>query len=287
MVEPPLKQFPAEIFGYPYTDLSEKAQLDRSDQHCPFLDSECKKPRKSEPHIKIGVCSVGFKGNRNPNYVPVIVCPHRFERAIIQNTINTAYFQNLSADETTYWVSEVSMGQTTGSVDYVAVRVKTQENMRFVEDFICVEFQAAGTTGTPWQAILDFRESGQFKQDSYKYGINWANEFAKTMMQQAYKKGLVIEAWGKKIVFVIQDIAMAYLGNAYDITGLRENDQSGSVHFHTFKMVWNETSNRWEQRPDKHFSTDTEGIRKILGGLAKDDFPTQEYFISNILKKLS
>lgn len=287
MSEPPLKQYPAEIFGYPYTDLSEKAQLDRINQQCPFLNSECKKPRKSEPHIKIGICSVGFKGNRNHNYLPVIVCPYRFDRSVIQKTITHTYFENLLPSETVYWVSEISMGQATGSVDFVAVRIEELENTRIVKDFICVELQAAGTTGTPWQAILDFRETGQFKQDKYKYGINWANEFAKTMMQQAYKKGLIIETWNKKIIFVLQDIAMAYLGNTYDITGLRENDTTGHIQFYTFKMVWNEILSIWKQQPDKYFSTDSDGIRKILGGLAKDNFPTQERFLSNILRKLS
>ena len=36
----------------------------------------------------------------------------------------------------------------------------------------------------------------------------------KTMMQQVYKKGQVIETWNKKIVFVIQDVALEYLENA-------------------------------------------------------------------------
>ncbi len=54
---------------------------------------------------------------------------------------------------------------------------------------------------------------GHYK-NAYTYGLNWANEFMKTMMQQVYKKGQVIETWNKKIVFVIQDVALEYLENA-------------------------------------------------------------------------
>jgi hypothetical protein len=86
-----------------------------------------------------------------------------------------------------------------------------------------VEFQAAGTTGTPWEAVLDFQKSRKFSKQTYNYGINWANEFAKTMMQQVYKKGMVVESWNKRIVFVMQDVGMEYLkAGSYNITGLHE-----------------------------------------------------------------
>ena len=55
MKEPEFTQHPTEIFGYAFTDLSSEAQTARNNQFCPFLDGECKKPRKSEPAVKVGV----------------------------------------------------------------------------------------------------------------------------------------------------------------------------------------------------------------------------------------
>ena len=59
--------------------------------------------------------------------------------------------------------------------------------------------------------MIEFKKDRAFKNDSYNYGINWANEFMKTMMQQVYKKGKIIHSWGRKIIFVVQDLAIDYL----------------------------------------------------------------------------
>lgn len=150
MKEPNINKFPTEIFGYPFTDNSQEAVKALDCQFCPFLAGECKKPRKSEPHIKMGVCSVGYKGGFLKNAIPVIVCPHRFETDYIFQTIQKHYF---STWKTVEWVKEVSIG-VGGSVDFVATERINNE----IKNFLCVEFQAAGTTGTPWQAILDFKK---------------------------------------------------------------------------------------------------------------------------------
>jgi len=178
MPQPSLKQYPAEIFGYPYTELREEVQTLRQNQYCPFLKGECKKPRKSEPHIKMGVCSVGYPVEGE--YLPIIVCPHRFTLEPIKSRIETDFLAGLASSEKIGWVSEVSLGPSTGSVDWVALRLDVQRQN--VLDYVCVELQAAGTTGSPWQAILEHKQHGYFLQERYPYGINWANEFAKTMM---------------------------------------------------------------------------------------------------------
>ena len=59
--------------------------------------------------------------------------------------------------------------------------------------------------------VKELLEHGKYTGESHTYGINWANEFTKTMMQQAYKKGKIAEYWHRKIVFVVQNLAMEYL----------------------------------------------------------------------------
>ena len=191
MPEPTLARHPAEYFGHAYINNSIEAVQHQEKQHCPFLASECKKPRKSEPHIKVGVCTVGYKGKFLNGFEPVVICPHRYQANQVFNHVASYYFPP-DADSFTRWAPEVSIGLG-GSVDYVLAKCR-HATPTVIEDFICVEFQAAGTTGTPWEAVLDFRQSRQFTKQNYHYGINWANEFAKTMMQQVYKKGMIVES---------------------------------------------------------------------------------------------
>ena len=144
---------------------------------------------------------MGYQGSFLDHYEPVIICPFRFlERSVFQS-IHDKFFPQW---QHYVWVKEVNMG-VSGNVDYVAV--KTDKEGKNPSDFFCVEFQANGTTGSPYSYVKDLLKYGHYK-NAYTYGLNWANEFMKTMMQQVYKKGQVIETWNKKIVFVIQDVAL-------------------------------------------------------------------------------
>lgn len=58
------------------------------------------------------------------------------------------------------------------------------------------------------------------------------------------------------------------------------------IHFCTFKTVWNEEWNTWQLEFDKRMSTDTEGVRKILGGASEEKFPTVDEFKGNISARL-
>ncbi len=277
MEKPEIKKFPTEIFGYPFCNHSQEAKQALEEQYCPYLNDECKKPRKSEPSIKVGTCSVGYKGFSD-EHLPVVICPHRFNTPEIFKTIQIEY---LSLWENIDWVTEVSIG-VGGSVDYVAV--DRDKNTGKVKDFLCVEFQAAGTTGTPWQAVLEFKKNRKFSTDSYNYGINWANEFVKTMMQQVLKKGKIVEYWQHKIIFVIQDIGLQYIKTATDASALRVANDKDPIHFCTFGLEW--TSNKWAFNFVEKVSTNTDGINKILGGTLADRYPSVEKFIENIERKV-
>lgn len=286
MTEPSLGKHLAEYFGYSFTDLSDEAQNARNTQYCPFIEKECKKPRKSEPHIKVGVCTVGYKGKWLERHEPVIICPYRFYQEEVFTTVVEKYFGDLSNDYEIVWVPEVSM-DSGGSIDFVAVKLRKYGDLKTIEDFVCVEFQAGGTTGTPWAGVLEFKEHKKLLKKSYKFGINWANEFAKTMMQQVYKKGHIIESWRKKIIFVFQDVGLKYLEGSYDTSGLRQTSEEDSILFYTFKLVWNDDINGWKLEFDKEVSTNTEGVRCILSGAESEKYPTIERFKENIRRKMN
>lgn len=276
MMAPEIKKFPTEIFCYSFTDKSEQARKALEQQYCYFLKGVCNKPRKSEPNIKVGVCSLGYKGSFTDDFLPIIICPQRFREEVVFETIQTKYLSHWTNIE---WVREVTIG-VGGSVDYVAV---TKNEDGEIIDFLCVEFQAGGTTGSPWQAVKEYKEYGKFLSDSYPYGINWANEFMKTMMQQVYKKGKIVSHWKQKMVFVVQDIAIDYLKHAVDTTDLHIRNDHDPIHFCTFKMKWEEV--KWVLEFNEIVSTDLEGINRILGGSHRDNYPSIDDFKQSILKK--
>ena len=173
-------KYPIEVFCYDFENKTEQCQLAFRQQYCKYIRHTCVKPRKSEPHIKVGICSLGSTINKGNVIHPVIICPQRFKEESMFETIREKY---LSHWQNVKWIQEVNIG-VGGNVDYVAVEVDAYDR---VKDFLCVEIQAAGTTGTPYPWVKELLELGYYTNSNKpSYGINWANEFTKTMMQQAY-----------------------------------------------------------------------------------------------------
>lgn len=271
-------KFPIEVFCYDYENKTESCQLAIKQQYCKYIKGTCVKPRKSEPHIKVGICSLGCTVNRSEEIHPVIICPQRFKEDSMFETIREKY---LSHWKNVKWVQEVNIG-VGGNVDYVAVEVDEYDR---VKDFLCVEIQAAGTTGTPYPWVKELIELGHYTNSNKpSYGINWANEFTKTMMQQAYKKGKIVETWNRKIVFVVQDLAMEYLQATSDCSKLTTSNPDYPVDFCSFNLAW-KGDKGWTLVFDQIRSSTIDGINLIIGGANVSEYPTVREFIGNIVKK--
>jgi hypothetical protein len=106
MEEPKINKYPTEIFCHSYIDKTDEAKTALTQQYCSFIKGTCTKPRKSEPHIKVGVCSLGYKGSFTDDFLPVVVCPHRFRENIVFETIRSKYLSHWKNIE---WVSEVTI----------------------------------------------------------------------------------------------------------------------------------------------------------------------------------
>lgn len=89
---------------------------------------------------------------------------------------------------------------------------------------------------------------------------------------------------GQKIVFVIQDVSLEYLENTVDTSDLRQNIDD-VVHFMTYKMVWNETEDKFSLVADRWVSTDLNGINKILAGANPEKYLTSQDFLNNAIRK--
>lgn len=273
-----IDKFPIEVFCYDYECRTELSRLAIKQKYCKYIKGTFVKPRKSEPHLKVGICSVGSTVNNGGKYHPVIICPQRFKEESMFEAIRKNHLSNWTNVK---WIQEVNIG-VGGSVDYVAVEVDEHDR---VKDFLCVEIQAAGTTGTPYQWVEELKEKGHYTNSRKKaFGINWANEFAKTMMQQAYKKGRIVESWHRKIVFVIQDLAIEYLQHTTDCSKLTLYNHDSPIDFCSFNLSWKE-GNGWTLSFDKIRSTTIEGINLILGGANVNMYPSVDDFIGNIVKK--
>ncbi|MBD5356920.1 MAG: hypothetical protein HDR88_07960 [Bacteroides sp.] len=224
-------KYPIEVFCYDFENHTETARLALRQQYCKYIKGTCVKPRKSEPYIKVGICSLGSSVNKSKTVYPVIICPQRFKEESMFEAIRQKY---LSDWDNFKWIQEVNIG-VGGNVDYVAVEVDEYD---MVKDFLCVEIQAAGTTGTPYPYVKELLKEGHYSGKTYTYGINWANEFSKTMMQQAYKKGKIVECWKRKIVFVIQNLAMDYIQATADCSELEDYNPHYPVDFCSFNLRW-------------------------------------------------
>lgn len=271
-----IKKHPIEVFCHDFEDKSEACQLAFRQQYCKYVKGTCVKPRKSEPHIKVGICTLGSTVARKKEIEPVIICPQRFKEESMFETIRKKYLSNW---KNVKWVQEVNIG-VGGNVDYVAVEVDSHDR---VTDFLCIEIQAAGTTGTPYPYVRELLNDGHFSGVKHSYGINWANEFSKTMMQQAYKKGKIVESWGRKIVFVLQDLAIEYLQYSSDCSMLTDYNPTFPVDFCSFKLQWK--NSKWTLSFDNIRSTTIDGINLLLGGAKISEYPTEDEFIENIIKK--
>lgn len=275
-----LHRRPVEYFCYD-CDLygqSEPFRCAVKQQYCKYLKATCLKFRKSTPDIKVGICTVGARVKGNKEMRPVVICPHRFKEMNMFETIRVKY---LAGWKNVKWISEVNIG-VGGSVDYVAVELDKKGQIR---DFLCVEIQTAGTTGSPYYWIENLRRNGKFVDPKRSYGINWANEFTKTMMQQAYKKGKIVERWHRKIVFTIQDVAMDYIRQSTDCSKLQPFDPAAPVDFCTFSLEWNESATTWQLKHHDIQSATIDAINTIIGGAAVEDYLTEKEFIANIISK--
>jgi len=185
---------------------------------CPFMRSffESWPPgRKAGVHCvkpKTGcVCSLHRSpyGPRNDTLQPatlVCVCPKRFlENSIIDDIMRECWPGE--TEGAVRVVCEPRLGDA-GNVDLVVVRLdKTGESVR---DFLSVELQAVDITGSYQNVLSDVRADQQTSE--VHYGFNTKNVY-KRFVPQLIQKGFIHQAWGKRLVAVVQDFILGDIAN--------------------------------------------------------------------------
>ena len=229
-------------------------------QQCVYANKKCYKIRKSDPGTAIGSCTVLY--GREPE--PVIICPTRL---IERRQIFTDCFHLLTTHEPgneLHIVSEISIPG--GSVDYFLVSAKDGK----VKDFVGIELQTLDTTGTVWperQRLL--KELGVPRDDDGEdsdksFGMNWKMT-AKTILVQMHHKIHTFEHVNKKLVLVVQDRLLNYMGREFKFDHLRNPASIGdSMHLHAYRMDV-QTDKSYKLTMQSRLSTDADGIGLCLG----------------------
>ena len=204
-----MTKHPAEVFGYPLGSLSRLPKKGHKKYWCPFVDNKCNKQSRLIRY-PMGVCSVHYGDEI------IALCPRRFlQNNIIFKDIADHYFETRN-DLVVF--SEIGLSQT-GTFDYVMVKHKPFSSD--IEDFVVVEFQTGQTTGTGQlvQALKDCLEGEDIKDKTYGFGLNLADIWKRTFTQ-ILNKGIVLEKWGHKIYWVVQEPVYQDFLNRYNLNDI-------------------------------------------------------------------
>ncbi|MFQ5851510.1 MAG: NotI family restriction endonuclease [Candidatus Binatia bacterium] len=204
-----MAKYPSEIFGYPHSNTSSKAEQVRAEHWCPFVDKVCYKQSRLIDY-PFGVCSAHVNDDE------VAVCPRRFlDGHTIFTDIAQHHFKTIN-DILVF--SEIRLADI-GSFDFVMVKHKPM--CPEIEDFVAIELQTSQTTGTGQlvQGLKDYLGGKSVFQKSYGFGLNlydiWKRSFT-----QILNKGVIMENWQKKIYWIVQEPVYRYFETRYSLQSL-------------------------------------------------------------------
>lgn len=190
----------AEIFGFPYDNLSDKAERYRNSKLCPYNNKvpSCTKNSVKKP---LGVCGI-FE-----NDSPVITCPIRFrEDWVIVEDAAQFFFKS---NEHFTSLSEIRLndaeGNSAGNIDFVLVSLDKQGN---ISDFGALEVQAVYISGNVSNSFEYYMQNRKFEYDFDWEGVarpDYLSSSRKRLVPQLIYKGRILREWKKKIAVVIQD----------------------------------------------------------------------------------
>jgi len=186
----------AEVFGFPVTDQSPKANRYRSARLCPFNNKvpNCTKDKAKNP---LGVCRVFHDGS------PAITCPIRFrEDWLITDDAASFFFGNGTA-----WSSltEVRLndasGKSAGNIDIVLV---AYDDRGKIFDFGALEIQAVYISGNVREPFEYYMQNPKLQAQ-----MDWSNQpnyprpdylssSRKRLAPQLLYKGGILHSWHKK-----------------------------------------------------------------------------------------
>ena len=215
------RKHPLEVFGHPVDVDTEEAQRHREEYGCPFVGQVCDKQSRLID-FPMGVCSVQYGGD------VIALCPRRFLQGnIVFYDIADHYF---GSRDNLLIFPEVSIpgARNLGVFDFVMVKHKPLSSD--VEDFVAVEFQTGQTTGTGAlvEGFKDYMHGQSVEEGNYSFGLNLADIWKRTFTQ-VLTEGIVMERWGHRIYWVLQEPIYQDFLDRYRLHGLTYQQEHRTV----------------------------------------------------------
>ncbi len=226
----------AEVFGFPYDNLSQHPERYRRMKLCPYNNRvpSCTKNSVKDP---LGVCSV-FE-----NEQPVITCPVRFRQnwLIIEDAANFFF----PGDVTWTALREVRLndaeGNSAGDVDFVLVALDEQEK---IVDFGALEVQAvyiSGNVSNPFNYYMQHRhETPNFLWERY-VRPDYLSSSRKRLVPQLIYKGRILLRWQKHMAVAVQDNFFATLPELPSVSS-----EEADIAWFVYRMAHDREQNLYE-----------------------------------------
>lgn len=241
-----------EWFGHDLDNWSPIAVVDRRDERCPYVGTNCSKTFNNG--ARSGACSVLLGGGAK-----VAICPNRLyaqDYLALSNVALVAF----GAGHTIIRPSEaatvshdgafvIAFGHSFGRelqlpsrggrggyfVDWILARISSAGDL---QDFVAVEIQTIDTTGS-YRNEVDALKGGQQQViRSSKAGLNWENVNKRILPQLIYK-GRVLQRerlCTKGLFFVCPDAIYQRITERLGGLDAVENLQPGSLTFHWYGL---------------------------------------------------
>jgi hypothetical protein len=170
----------------------------------------------------MGVCAVQYGQD------VVALCPKRFLQA---NTVFCDIADHYFGTRNNLLIfPEVSIpgALNLGIFDFVMVQHKPLSSE--ITDFVTIELQTGQTTGTGAlvEGLEDFMRGVDLEGTNYRFGLNLADIWKRTFIQ-ILTKGIVMERWGHRIYWVIQEPVYKDFLNRYSLHGMTYDDGEKTV----------------------------------------------------------
>ena len=265
-----MAKYPSEIFGYPHSNTSEEAREIRAKHWCPFVNKVCYKQSRLIDY-PFGVCSAHVNDDE------VALCPPRFlDGHTVFTDIAQHHFKTVN-DILVF--SEIRL-EDIGSFDFVMLKHKPMSTE--IEDFVAIEFQTGQTTGTGQlvRGLKDYLGGKSTVQKSYGFGLNlydiWKRSFT-----QILNKGVIMENWGKKIYWVVQEPVYKYFEARYNLQRLDFQPQHSTV-FALYDLK--RTKERFELVASRNISASMDQLFAALRN--NPNIPSVERFLEALKEKI-
>jgi hypothetical protein len=219
----------------------------------------------------MGVCSVQY------GHQVIALCPRRFlQDNIVFQDIADHHF---NTRDNLLIFSEIGLAGT-GNFDYVMVKHKPLSSD--IEDFAIIEFQTGQTTSTGKlvQALKDCLGGKNVKEKSYAFGLNMADIW-KRSFTQILNKGIVLERWGHKIYWVVQEPVYQNLLDRYNLNGMRYHKGHSTV-FATYDL--REKRGKYELYRTRIESSTIDNLFKAFRN--NPNMPSKDVFVAKLKDKI-